>query len=72
MKPAELPSIMIKNLATHTRHWFSEAAIDRAVPCNGPDDGLYIAVMPEDWPADLGEFSDESNIWLLHDADEIY
>jgi hypothetical protein len=48
--------------------WFSDAAVQRAVPCNGgPDDSMYVAVMPGDWPDEAGEFTDEANIWFLHE-----
>jgi hypothetical protein len=62
-------SIKMKNLANHESFWFSDEAIARSVPANGPH-GTCVAVLPEDWPADAGEFSDESNIWLLHENAE--
>lgn len=67
MNAAEM-TIKMRNMATEQWYWFSDAAIERAVPCNGgPDDSMYVAVMPEDWPEGDGEFSDEGNIWYLHD-----
>ena len=66
---AEEPGqIELRHMTSLDWFWFSDEAVERSVPCNvGPDDSMYVAVMPEDWPLELGEFSDETNIWFLHE-----
>lgn len=53
----------VQHVPTQTYCWVEEEALSRAVGANGPTDDC-IALMPEDWPEWMGEFDDESNIWL--------
>ena len=64
-------SIMLRHVTSGHWCWFSDEAIARAVPCNGgPDDSMYVAVMPEDWPEEeVGPFNDAGNIWFAHEQE---
>jgi hypothetical protein len=56
--------VKVMNLASRFECWIPDHAIDRAVPANGPHDGC-IALMPDDWPSEHGEFDDTANLWTV-------
>jgi hypothetical protein len=66
----------LRHVPTEQWCWFTDEAVARSVPCNGgPDDSMYVAVMPEDWPDELKRIgidfasadADGGNVFFLHE-----